>query len=55
MRMVNVTGEAIYTHTLSNATGNVNHRIDVGNFAKGIYILNLTSAEGTVNKKIIVK
>ncbi len=55
MRMVNVTGEAVYSKLLSNVTGNISKSIDVSNFAKGIYILNLTSAEGSVNKKVIVK
>ncbi|RLD80311.1 MAG: hypothetical protein DRJ15_07360 [Bacteroidetes bacterium] len=55
MRLVNVTGEAIYSDKLTNVSGSVNHKIDVSNFAKGIYILNLTSGEGTVNKKIIIK
>lgn len=55
IRLVNVTGEAIYTDQLSNASGNISHRIDVSNLAKGIYILNLTSTEGSVNKKIIIK
>ncbi len=55
VRLVNVTGEAIYTDKLTNVSGTVNHKIDVSSFAKGIYILNLTSSAGTVNKKIIIK
>lgn len=55
VRLVNVTGEAIYTDKLTNVSGTVNHKIDVSSFAKGIYILNLTSTAGTVNKKIIIK
>jgi hypothetical protein len=55
IRLVNVTGEAVYTGQLSNVSGTVSHRIDVSNLAKGIYILNLTSSEGSVNKKVIIK
>jgi len=55
LRLVSVTGEAVYSNSLSNISGDVNHKIDVSNFAKGIYILNLTSTEGTVNKKVIIK
>jgi len=55
MRLVNVTGEAVYSNVLTNVNGTVNNNIDVSTFAKGIYILNLRSAEGTVNKKVIVK
>ncbi|MEN8224667.1 MAG: CUB domain-containing protein, partial [Bacteroidota bacterium] len=55
MRLVNVTGEAVYANTLSNVSGNINNSIDVSNFAKGIYILNLSSADGSVNKKVIIK
>jgi len=55
MRLVNVTGEAVYNNVLTNVTGQVNNRIDVSNFAKGIYILNISGAEGSVNKKVIIK
>jgi hypothetical protein len=55
MRLVNVTGEAVYSNVLSNVSGEISNSIDVSNFAKGIYILNLTSAEGSVNKKVIIK
>jgi hypothetical protein len=55
MRLVNVTGEAVYSNTLNDVSGNINFRIDASTFAQGIYILNLTSTEGTVNKKVIIK
>ncbi|HSG68323.1 MAG TPA: C10 family peptidase, partial [Bacteroidales bacterium] len=55
MRLVNVTGEAVYHDVLTNVSGTVNSSIDVSGFAKGIYILNLTSNEGSVNKKIIIR
>ncbi len=54
MRLVNITGEAVYTRILSNVTGEINSSIDVSVLAKGIYILNLTSSEGTVNKKVVI-
>lgn len=55
IRMMSVTGETVYSNILSNVNGEINNSIDVSNFAKGIYILNLSSVEGTVNKKVIVK
>ena len=55
MRLVNITGEAVYTNVLSNVTGEISNRIDVSMLAKGIYILNLTSSEGTVNKKVVIR
>jgi hypothetical protein len=55
MRLVNVTGEAVFTNVLSNVSGNISNSIDVSGLAKGIYILNLNSTEGTVNKKVIIK
>ncbi len=55
MRLVNVTGEAVYTNVLSNVSGDINNSIDVSGFAKGIYILNLSSTEGSINKKVIIK
>ncbi len=55
MRLVNVTGEAVYTSSFNNVSGQINKSIDVSGFAKGIYILNLSSSEGSVNKKVIIK
>jgi hypothetical protein len=55
MRLVNVTGDAIYSSTMANVSGAISKSIDVSDFAKGIYILNLSSAEGSVNKKVIIK
>ncbi|MCK4568672.1 MAG: C10 family peptidase [Bacteroidales bacterium] len=55
MRLVNVTGKAVYTDVLTNVSGVINNSIDVSDFAKGIYILNLTSTKGSVNKKVIIK
>lgn len=55
IRMLSVTGEIVYNNVLSNVSGEISNSIDVSNFAKGIYILNLSSVEGTVNKKVIVK
>jgi hypothetical protein len=55
LRLVNVTGEAIYSSRLNDPSGEMNHRIDVSGFAKGIYILNLSSSEGSVNKKVIIR
>lgn len=55
IRLVNVTGDAVYSSQLSNVSGEISKNIDVSNFAKGIYILNLTSTEGSVNKKVIIK
>jgi len=55
IRLVNVTGEAVYYNVLSNVSGQISNNIDVSDFAKGIYILNLSSTEGTINKKVIIK
>jgi hypothetical protein len=55
IRLVSVTGEAVYTGELSNISGEIHEVIDVANFAKGIYILNITGNEGSVNKKVIIK
>lgn len=55
MQLVSVTGDAVYSSELSNISGEISKSIDVSAFAKGVYILNLSSAEGSVNEKVIIK
>jgi hypothetical protein len=55
LQLVNITGESVYSETLTNVAGEISNSIDISKFAKGIYILNLTSARGHVNKKVIIK
>jgi hypothetical protein len=55
IRLVDVTGEIIYSNTLNGTGVEIRENIDVTNFAKGIYILNLTSDQGSVNRKVVIR
>ena len=55
IRLVDVTGEIIYSNTLNGTGVEISENIDVTNFAKGIYILNLTSDQGSVNRKVVIR
>ena len=55
LRLISVTGELVYTEQATGITGTYAKSIDLSEMAKGIYFLNITSGEGTMNKKIVVK
>ncbi len=55
IKLLNVIGQVIYTEKLNKYVGAYQKSIDVGEYAKGIYNLQLISGEGTVNRKIVVE
>ncbi len=55
MKLMKITGEVVYSENLTNFDGDFQKTIDVSQYSKGIYILNLITKKGTVNKKIVVK
>jgi hypothetical protein len=49
-------GKLLFNQNNNNASlGNNVETIDVSNFAKGIYILQLNTNEGTISSKFIVE
>lgn len=50
-----LTGETVYQSKTGIISGKYNQRINLRSLAKGVYFLNITSSEGTVNRKIIVQ
>ena len=55
IKLIDVIGKVIYTENLSKYVGAYQKTIDVGEYAKGIYNLQLLSNEGLINKKIVVE
>ena len=45
----------MYSENIKNFTDNYNKNIDVHNFSKGIYILNISNDKSNINKKLIVQ
>jgi hypothetical protein len=55
IKLISVTGKVVYAESTQDFTGQYINRIDLSNMAKGVYILNMQSETGTVNKKVVVK
>jgi len=47
-----ITGEKVYSHNVSSLQ---NSKVDISSFAKGIYILRVTSPEGICTHKLILR
>lgn len=54
IKLVSMTGKVIYTLNESNFSGNFLRSIDVSNYSKGIYCLQLATNNGTVNKTLVI-
>jgi hypothetical protein len=54
IKIVDITGREVYTENL-DVTGFYNTRIDLRQFAKGLYTLQLRTAEGFASKSIVVE
>lgn len=55
VKLISIDGKIMYSENIKNFKGNYNKNIDVKNFSKGIYILNISDDNSNVNKKIIIQ
>ncbi|MFL2574411.1 MAG: M12 family metallo-peptidase [Flavobacteriales bacterium] len=55
LRVLNIVGEVVYIENLEQFVGEYTKQISIGNNAKGVYFLEITDNQGTINKKIIVQ
>ena len=55
VRVINVVGEAVYTENLEEFIGEYTKQIDLANYTKGVYFLEITTNNGVVNKKLILQ
>ena len=55
LRVLNIVGEVVYTENLEQFVGEYTKQISIGNNARGVYFLEITDNQGTINKKIIVQ
>ena len=55
VRVLNVVGEVFYEETLDRFIGEYTKQISLGDYSKGIYLLEVRDNKGTINKKIILK
>lgn len=54
LMIVNVIGELIYKETLTDFEGSYSKEMNFEHFAKGAYLINLSSADSKIVKKIII-
>ncbi|MBW8050132.1 MAG: T9SS type A sorting domain-containing protein [Cytophagales bacterium] len=55
LKIINIKGQIIYQENLTDFTGSYQNKIDMSGYAKGIYNLQLSTKQGTINKKIILE
>ena len=55
VRLVNLVGEIIFTENLENFAGEYTHSFNLSEYSKGIYLLELDTDNGIVNKKLILQ
>ena len=51
--LYNFTGQLIYTEEIGNVSGKYSREINVSNYAKGIYYLQIVSDGGVMTKKVV--
>ena len=55
VRLVNLVGEIIFIENLENFEGKYTHSFNLEEYSKGIYLLELDTDNGVVNKKLILQ
>jgi hypothetical protein len=55
VRVVNLLGEIIFTENLEDFEGEYTHSFNLEEYSKGIYLLELDTDNGIVNKKLILQ
>ena len=55
VRVINIIGEEIIKEDLQQFVGEYVKVIDLNNYEKGIYLLEITTNNGIINKKLILQ
>ena len=55
LRIINLVGEIIFTETLENFEGEYTNSFNMSEYSKGVYLLELDTDHGIVNKKLILQ
>ena len=55
IRVMNIVGEVIYEESLEEFVGEYTKQINLGDYSKGVYFLEINDTNGTINKKIILQ
>jgi PKD repeat protein len=55
VRVVNLIGEEIFTENLENFEGEYTHSFNLSEYSKGVYLLEITTDNGVIKKKLILQ
>jgi hypothetical protein len=55
LRIHNVLGEVIFTETLTEFSGDYNRTVDMTPYPNAIYILQINTKEGMLNRKLVLE
>ena len=55
LRVLNILGEEVYTEDLESFVGNYSKQIMLGKYPDAIYLLEIKTSEGIVNKKLMLQ
>jgi hypothetical protein len=55
IKVINVLGEKIFSESLSQFVGEYKKQIDLKNYPKAVYFLEIETEKGVMNKKLILQ
>jgi hypothetical protein len=55
IRVINIMGELVYEEKASQFIGEYTKQIDLGDYSKGVYFLEITTDKDLINRKIVVQ
>ena len=55
LRIRNIVGEEIYIEELNQFDGTYTKAISLENYPKAVYFFEISTAEGTINKKLVLQ
>jgi hypothetical protein len=55
LRVHNVLGEVIFSESLKEFNGDYNRSVDLSQYPNAIYILQLNTKDGMINKKLVLE
>ncbi len=55
INVINALGQRIYVENLEQVSGSIKHRLDLGIQPKGVYILQIITTKGVINKRITLQ
>jgi hypothetical protein len=55
INVVNPMGQVVYTHTPGNISGEFKHDIDLSRMAAGVYIVQITTDDGIISRRVTVQ